>query len=374
MSTAEEAPIVLDREGVRVEKEFIISDQYNVPVVEFRFNLTADEAQRVRLLDSIPTEFDSDTVGFHEDMKGEYWESLDGSRVAFERIFRPDEELRTLYGIKGPTTDDAYLFETEPTVYVDEVDEDEVEEQEETDEEVEEEAEIDELADGEVPEEDEVENQAANQGPDTGDGEVPQSVMVQLRDLQARMHEFNSYVNGLQEFIDEEGTAEQLIEELDDLRAQVDNVDDQIAERVSETETEVDGLQENIKSVEGKLGSHAQRINGLEEDYDEVDNEVETLQEDTNDVKETAEDTAQEVDDLDQRAEKLEEGLEEVYKTANEANDETETLREAVDSAGKKATDAEDRVKDVEEELDEMRETMEDVEETLNKLQSAFGG
>lgn len=365
--SSKNSSVVIDRDGIRMEKSFILDqDRFRIPVIKFEFTSKSEEPVIVRLLDSIPSEFDNDTVGFHEDYEGEYWESLEGNRVAFERRIEPEETVTTLYGIKGPTEDDSYLFEeSEPTLYVNDADEDDGEElgNENLESEVQ-------IKDGDA--EDDTE-ETEPKSVENGDVSAPESLKVQIRDIQAKMQEFEAYVGALEEFLNEEGTGEQVIEQVQDdineIESQLENVDDEIESRVSQTE-------EQIEAISDKVDGQNEKIEGVESEVDNIEGNVRGLNSRVNETEDTIESHDERLIEVAKTVEGNSEELEEVQSQVSTAQNIAEAAKQSADEANEgseKAEENSERIESMEEDMQEVKDGLDDIQERFNALQNAFG-
>ena len=91
--------VTVEADGVRVEKTFE-RDEFPVPVVSFVFSSAADESVDVRLTDDIPESFAMEHVGFHPDFDSENWTAYRDHRVEYVCTLAPDDEVRTVYGVR----------------------------------------------------------------------------------------------------------------------------------------------------------------------------------------------------------------------------------------------------------------------------------
>lgn len=435
MSTSDTAPVQLEREGIHVSKQFT-TEEFAVPVVRFVFKSTLDEPVTVRLLDSIPTEFDLEgsDPGFHPDFEGEYWELLEGNRVRFERVLEPGEEVETLYGVPGPTEDDAYLFETDPTLYVnavdgeslpesdgvveDEIDLDEGDESAEAEHDEPEDAEEaeheedteDETEDAEVESAEETDSSSPDEDHDVvidgsvasallaelssgelsdenrealiealgGSGnDAPARLHTQLEHLQSRVSEFEAYIDAVGDFIDEEGNAQQLLQSYKDevagLREQVSGLGDGLDDDVAANSEAVEELSSELQSLNEEIEALFEledRVAGVEG----LQERVEQLggMDERVEALEGLEPRVSEVEGLEGRVDDLADQLENF--------DGLETVREQLDDLDGRLEDVEssmadeDRVAAIEQTLNDMKDELDDVSSGINVLRQAFGG
>ncbi|MCG1002828.1 MULTISPECIES: hypothetical protein [Halobacterium] len=151
-------------------------------------------------------------------------------------------------------------------------------------------------------------------------GGVPNSTQVEIEHLQSRVSELEAYTDALEEFLDEEGTAQQLVSDVEDevasLSAALDDLDDelgeveasvedaagdreQLRERVADVEAEVDAvddLHEDVERLRGDVDAIDERL----EDTEDAVMEVDELEDDLDDVSEDLEDLEDHVDEIEE--------------------------------------------------------------------------
>ncbi|OYR38275.1 hypothetical protein [Halorubrum sp. Hd13] len=216
---------------------------------------------------------------------------------------------------------------------------------------------------------------------------VPRSVDVRISRLQSSVADIEAYADALAEFIDGEGTAREILDELDrkvetvesemaalddrvdaadadrdDLRETVGRVDDSV-ETVS---TEVDGVTERVDGV-------SERVDGVTERVDGVESTVEDVEASVGDVEATVEEVTDDVSRIDAETDALDEALDDV-------GDDVETLYEEVDDAAAAAEATADRVEDVEsrlgrfdEEFDDLWDDLAEVDTRLTEIEDRLG-
>jgi predicted nuclease with TOPRIM domain len=161
---------------------------------------------------------------------------------------------------------------------------------------------------GEVAEED-LETLSEALGPDVTDlnteSEVPGHVEAKLDKLQSDVDEVAAYTAALEEFLDDAGTAEDLLtltEEFDEVRASVERLEgtvdavesdvsavderleavaettDSLDDRVDSIETDVADLRTELEAMEDELGDDlADRVADVEAELDEMEEDIQTL-------------------------------------------------------------------------------------------------
>ncbi|SFR71257.1 hypothetical protein SAMN04487947_3815 [Halogeometricum rufum] len=189
-----------------------------------------------------------------------------------------------------------------------------------------------ELRAGDVPEEDvEVLRTELDFG-------LPRSADVRIRRLQAKMDDLQAYSDALAEFIDEEGTGQELV---DGLRREVEALDE-----------ELDTFGDDLAAVEAGLDD-------AESDRADIRDDVSTLEGDLAALDERVEDTAQQLSDVDDRASEAVAGVEELNSTLD---DRVEAVNEDIEELSEDLSQTASAAAGLDEELGEVREDIADLD------------
>jgi|GEM_PF-2180510 DNA repair exonuclease SbcCD ATPase subunit len=116
------------------------------------------------------------------------------------------------------------------------------------------------------------------------------SIAVRLEHVQSRMDTFTAYLDSLEEFLDEEGTAQQLLEEL---RADIDGLRDELQTAADE--------REELRRRVAELETNTPSTDEVETEFAQVKRNVETA----------STTLQQEIDDLDARVKTMQADLDE---------------------------------------------------------------
>jgi archaellum component FlaC len=132
-------------------------------------------------------------------------------------------------------------------------------------------------------------------------GEVPTSVDVRVGRLQSQIEDLLAYRDALADFLDENGTAEEVVgevsEELHDLTDRVDSLEASLAE----ADDDRAAIREEVSSLTDRVGDVDDRIGTVETELDDLQSTAETLDERLDAVEELEsdiEDIEAELDDL----------------------------------------------------------------------------
>ncbi|MFC7186625.1 hypothetical protein [Halorubrum yunnanense] len=227
---------------------------------------------------------------------------------------------------------------------------------------------------------------------------VPRSVDVRIARLQSSVADIEAYADALAEFIDGEGTAREILDELDrkvetvesemdalddrvdaadadreDLRETVSGVDDSVdevsaevdavTERVDGVDDRVDGVEATVSTVEDDVSRIDGETAALDEALDDVDDDIETLYEEVDDAAASAESTAERVDDVEARMGRFDEEFDDLWDDLAEVDT---RLTEVEDRLG-------EDLEDVEAEIDDINDHLEELEAFRERLNEAFG-
>lgn len=403
--------------GVTLRKQFV-EDDYAVRTIQFVVANDADEERTVAITETIPTEFSADAVGFHPEYGADHWTSSDDESAEFERDFDADEEYTTVYGLKIDDTDDAEAFMSEPRLVVDGEEADEGEGASDVDAAATDDISVAKIDGDERPETsldvenpgESTENGAENDeavigpslpadagevtavpGPETGsvvarlveelrrndvDGDqkailreqldlgVPSQTKARIDQLTNRVETVAAYADALEEFIDEDGTAQEVI---DDFETQVSALREDIAtirEQTSSNTSEIGALTDDLGSLETQvdgleatLDDVGDQADDIEDSLSTTDSQLENVESDLRQAEDRIETNAQDVDDLDTDLSEVEGDLSDVEERVTETEDDVETLDDAAAELRNDLDDVDAEVGDVEDEVDELDET-----------------
>ncbi|PSP81409.1 hypothetical protein BRC81_00150 [Halobacteriales archaeon QS_1_68_20] len=141
---------------------------------------------------------------------------------------------------------------------------------------------------------------------DVGETSEPtRSVDTRISRLESRLEEFDAYTDALREFIDDRGTAEEIIEglesEMEDLRDDLSEMSGFVEsneDRVDAVSEVVDGLESDLASTGDDLSTLTARVDEIDAEFEALVGSVEDLETDVEDVESTVEDLRSEVVDV----------------------------------------------------------------------------
>ena len=342
--------ITVSSDGVTVTKRFE-ADEFPVPAIAFNLTSRRSVPVTVRLVDTVPEDVAVEDLGFHPEYGSEYWD-INEDRIAFEKELEPEADYTTVYGIRATGTDDVEKFLTEPELEnvdppLDEDEEDlvggddavrdviagnadSVPGLEDDDDEDIGTLDLSDPNNSDAGVEAPAESNAAPADSEVQSGAVVATMAQEIRDqnvspedvkllkrafdavseddsdtggvndariqrIQSDIADLRAYTDALEEFLEENGTGADMIEEfserLDTFEESLDGFEDDI-ESATKTATtasdQVDELSEEVESVEGQLYDLEDDIEAVREEIgegeladriEETESEIEDLQE-----------------------------------------------------------------------------------------------
>ena len=174
------------------------------------------------------------------------------------------------------------------------------------------------------------------------------STAAKIDQIQSDIADLRAYTNSLEEFLDENGTAEELIEEFEGQVEQFDERLDEFESTLDDQSGQIDAVDETIEAVSGDIDAMSEDVESMGEEVATVNDDVDTLDEEVSSVR-------REVNGLGNEVEEFEDTLEAV-------EEEVEELQEEV-------TDG-----DVAERIEGIEQSIEDLEIWQEQIKETFGG
>jgi len=384
--------VSVSSDGVTVDKRFE-EDEFPVPAIAFEIQSSRSETVTVVIVDDVPEDVAVEDLGFHPEYGSEYW-TIDEDQITFEREIEAGTEYTTVYGIRATGTEDVEKFLTEPRIesvdppleesddtVVDEDSSDVVrdvisgdsdavpglDDEESDDEDVEtlnlkdpndpsddgaasgaaavpdgdedgDAASVEslvgalaaELRNGNVNEDDVKLLRKAFDIVDDGSGG---SVDARIQRLQTEVSDLLAYTDALEEFLDENGTAEQTIEgfreEVESLQSELQEVGE-LARGHEETLSEIDSTVDSVESTVQSLESDVDEVLG---DVDAVWSDVDEVEDTVDEVEETVEGVESDLDSLESQVDEIDvEGIRGDIEDIESEIEELEEWREQLSS------------------------------------------
>lgn len=176
---------------------------------------------------------------------------------------------------------------------------------------------------------------------------------ARLDQLQSDISDLRAYTSALEEFLEENGTGEEIIEEFegqlesfDNRLESVQNELDSNSEKVGAVSSEIDEISDTVSAVD-------EQMDDLTEEVDGVSGEMETVKGDVDEVKEDVTEVQGDVTDVSDEIDSLDSSIDEIETTVSELEDQVSGI------------DVDERVEDIEADIDELQTWQDQIKETF---------
>jgi predicted nucleic acid-binding Zn-ribbon protein len=203
----------------------------------------------------------------------------------------------------------------------------------------------------EVPEEDVELLREALGTPDRTDG----TTEARLQQLQQDIADLRAYVGALDEFLDENGTAQQVLE---DARGQIDSFERQLAE-----------FEQTVDRVETNTEEAATTAEAAEAEVETIHDDLEGVADEVGDVQDSVESVDATVDDVRGDVTDLRTDLEGASRVIADLSERTVACEAELEELGEEVHGG-----DTEGRLEEVESTLEDLQEWQTQIKETFGG
>ncbi|WP_135363151.1 hypothetical protein [Halosimplex halophilum] len=152
------------------------------------------------------------------------------------------------------------------------------------------------------------------------------SVDARIQHLQTEVSDLLAYTSALEEFLDENGTGDEMIEEF---REQVESFEselEEVREMASGHEASISEVEETVASVESSMDALQSDMDEVLDDVESVQEDVESVQDEVDSVEDTVDDVEEDLDDLEAQVGDIDVG--DVRSDIEDINDEIEELKE----------------------------------------------
>ncbi|WP_049982141.1 hypothetical protein [Halorubrum sp. BV1] len=237
------------------------------------------------------------------------------------------------------------------------------------------------------------------------DDGVPRSVDVRIGRLQSSVADIEAYADALAEFIDGEGTAREILEDLNDqidavestvstlddraddaetarteLRddlSRVDDTVDDVADDVSAVDGRVDGIESSVESVEASVESVEASVEAATTDIARIDEETDGIADDVAGLTDDVEAVSAGLDAVESDVDATDDRVDDVESRLGRFDEEFDDLWDDLAEVDTRLTEVEDRLgddlDDIEAELDAIDDHLEELEAFRKRLNEAFG-
>lgn len=172
-------------------------------------------------------------------------------------------------------------------------------------------------------------------------GQEGGSIQARVQRMQSDVADLRAYTDALEEFLDENGTAQQLVEDVQSGMSSLEQAVDDVESTVAENSEELSAVSEEVGSLGDDVAEVSEEVTDVSEEVSEVSNEMTGFSDDVADVENT-------VDDLES---------------------DIEAIQSTVDELSEQVTDG-----DVAERIDDIEGEIEDLQTWQDQIKETFGG
>jgi len=195
---------------------------------------------------------------------------------------------------------------------------------------------------------------------------VPSTTKARVDHLQSRVENLAAYTEAVDEFLDEEGTAQEVIRRFKQAVADVaDDVED-LRERIGDTTADVEDVHDDVSVLEARADDLDDRIDrvaaDLSTEVDEAERRIDDNEEGLGAVRSTVDEVADDVESLSTDLEDVENSIAETEATV-------ETLDERLEAAETNVDEYDDDVSTLQDEISALTEQVSASEATLEATQ-----
>ena len=178
--------------------------------------------------------------------------------------------------------------------------------------------------------------------------------LAKVDHLQSRVESVAAYAGALEEFLDENGTGRQLIEEFKTDLESLDEELSSLADRVDATESTVNSVEETVQAVSSSV--------------DEMDSKVESLATDLGETDETVSMVDERVDSVEADLTDLDDDVTDLDDDVTDLDEDVTDLDDDVTDLGGEVTDIDDTVTDLDDTVGDLDDTVGDLDDTVGHL------
>lgn len=179
------------------------------------------------------------------------------------------------------------------------------------------------------------------------------STAAVIDQLQSDIADLRAYTNAMEEFLDENGTGEQLIEGF--------------SEEIEGVNQEVEDFRETLDAFDSRLKDVQGTIDSNREELDDLGSEVTEMSEEVNSVTERVETVDEEVGGIGEQVESVSSDVTDVEADLDELDGAIDGIESKIDALESEVPggDLSGRIEDMEEEVADLREWQEQIKQTF---------
>ena len=140
-------------------------------------------------------------------------------------------------------------------------------------------------------------------------GQEGGSIQARVERLQSDVSDLRAYSDAMEEFLDDNGTAEQLIEDFESDIERVQSALESMESTVADNSEEVSAISDEVSSLGSDVAEVSEDVSDVSEDVSEVSEEVTDVKSDVNDVESTVDDFEDAISEIEADVADLEEQI-----------------------------------------------------------------
>ncbi|MFB6164680.1 MAG: hypothetical protein ABEJ31_05930 [Haloarculaceae archaeon] len=165
---------------------------------------------------------------------------------------------------------------------------------------------------------------------DLGDGAADGSGAddARIQKLQTDVSDLQAYIDALEEFLEENGTGQDLIEDvqgqLESVQGELDSIQSDVEAQIDDIEADVADNDEQVEALDSDVGAVRDDLQSLKGDIKDLDDDIDELQSEVGDVAEEVddvEDVSDQIDDIQDDIQDLKEWREQLSNVLGAADD-----------------------------------------------------
>ena len=183
---------------------------------------------------------------------------------------------------------------------------------------------------------------------------------AQIEQIQADVSSLRAYTSALEEFLDENGTAQEIIE---DFENQVDTFEDQLStlqSSLDENSEQLETVTSEVEGFSGEISSISEEMDAVSTEIEDMTDKIESIDGRVDSVTDEMDALSGDVDDVSGQVDSMDEQFDDVTNTIDDLESEIASLEEDI-------TDGEvaERVDDIEEDIDDLRTWQDQIKQTF---------
>jgi len=200
-------------------------------------------------------------------------------------------------------------------------------------------------------------------------GEDGGTTAAKIEQIQTDIADLRAYTSSLEEFLDDNGTAQQIIEGFDQ---QLDEFDDRL-----------NAMQSELESNSGELSEFGSRIESFDEEIESMSDEVDSMTEQVDTIANEVDAVSETVDAVEGEVDTVKEDVDAVEEDVDAVSDEMESMSAEIDDLDGTITDVEEEINqlreetaggDVQERIESIEQELKDLREWQDQIKQTFGG